>query len=203
MCGLVFIGIHSHWYAILCGCLIGVRLVVEPTMRFLSAALLVVSLQYFMTWGQFKQLLAISAQIDAWSVDKLLRLFGSSTNAADTVVGLAGSNFAIDIGTACSSLFCAELVVSGYLVFTLCTRTRWQIIAKGVVIALAATYVVNMFRLSRMAVSRENYEFWHNDDGASIIGFVLVLIAFGLAEIAKAKNAAAMDTSPTPALGAT
>jgi exosortase/archaeosortase family protein len=187
----LFIDPLSHVHIVPCVWLAG-RMAIAPRLRPLCACLLLVSLQRLPNNIFPGGLHAASIWIDAAAAHSLLLTAGYANEIHGALLRLVGSSHAIEIHDGCDTLAELPLVVSAFLIFTLSRNMRLD---RRFIFHLAATalllFVANWLRLCAMARSYDDYLFWHDGTGASIVAMTYALIPFLMNDkLAKSQTAA-------------
>lgn len=159
----------------MCG-LIAAKFVLQPGARRIGAAIAIVGLQNLPSRLPVVHL--ASAHVDALAVHALLTAAGFPNNYHGTVVSLSGATMEIVITEGCATSMVAARVAAAFLVFALCWRAPVEKMARGLVLAIGGCFILNVLRLSLMAQSQEDFEYWHFGEGYSILSVAEAAIAF-------------------------
>ena len=176
--GLFGVTPTSHWLTMAICCAIAARLFVEPSARRLSAVLVIVASQYVLSQGPFVAVHEVFAQADAWATHHLLTAADFANALDGTIVKLQGSSFAIVISPGCATTSILPRVGGAFLIFALCWRASVRSVVLGLVVTLGACLVLNLLRLSVMAMSPDDYQYWHNGGGRPIVSVTMTAIAY-------------------------
>jgi hypothetical protein len=178
LCAIAFVDPFSHVHILPCVWLAS-RLAVARRLWPLCACLLLVSLQRGPDNVFPDALHATSIFIDAWAAHFVLSIAGYANEIHGAVLRLAGSSHAIDIHAGCDTLYESPMVVTAFLIFSLARNLRFdRRFAAYLGVVLVLLFVANWLRLCAMALSYDNYLYWHFGSGASIAAMVYALIPF-------------------------
>lgn len=191
LCAALFIDPFSHVHIIPCLWLAG-RMAVAPRLWPLCACLLLVSLQRLPNNLFPGGLHAASIFIDAWAAHSLLLIAGYANELQGALLHFVGSPHAIEIHDGCDTLAELPLVLSAFLIFALSRNMRLdRCFIFHLVAATLLLFVANWLRLCAMARSYDDYLFWHDGTGASIVAMTYALIPFLMNDkLAKSQTAA-------------
>ena len=184
--GLFGVAAISHRITMaVCG-LIATKLAIRRARR-LGMAITLIAAQYLPD-RLLTHLHDVWARVDAWAVQGLLTVTGFPSDYNGPVVGLRGSGFAIKILAGCSTSSIVSAVAAAFLIFAVSWRAPAHAISRGLAVTVGACWVLNLLRLSLMVQSREDFHFWHDGDGTSIVSCAMTAIAFIVASsVAPAK----------------
>jgi len=175
---IAFIDPFSHVHILPCVWL-AARLAVARRLWPLCACLLLVSLQRGPDNVFPAALHSLSILIDAWASHFLLSIGGYANEIHGAVLRLTGSSHAIEIHDGCDTLYESPMVVSAFLICALARNLRFdRLFAAYLGAAVVLLFAANWLRLCAMALSYDDYRYWHFDSGASIAAMVYALIPF-------------------------
>ena len=185
--GLILIGLAlftiadgSRWMiAALCA-LIAVKLVLQPGLLRLGAAIAVIAVEFLPSHMTFVH--SLWARVDALATHALLTAAGYPNVLSGASVALQGATSEIVVGAGCSTSTIVPGVISAFLVFALCWRAPLRTIWRGLAMAVGGSFIINVLRLALMAQSHDDYEYWHNGAGAAIMSLATAALAYYTAQ---------------------
>jgi hypothetical protein len=151
--------------------------------------------QYWLAAGPFIWLHEAVGRIDAAVLRTLIASGGRAVAGTGTTVQ-AAPDFAVDVLVGCSSSYIAAVVGPAFVICVLGFRgalRRSDLVPLAGL--LAAATVVNWLRLWPIALSRDNWLYWHEGAGATIVAAADALLAVGAAWLATRPPGARSDAA--------
>ncbi len=183
---LIAVPPQSHRATVLFCLVLALRLGSVRGLRRLGACIALVGLQFAIGNRLFEPLNDVVIALDAWGAHALLRLGGYPSLVEGAVLRLPGSAHAVQIFAGCDTLRALAPVVCAFLVFTLCSHPATRARAVAVLVLVVAVVVLaNWLRLGLMALSYDDYLYWHGGRGASWLSMAYALLAYLGSQAAK------------------
>lgn len=156
-----------------------------PSIRLVAWVITLFVFQYLFLAGPFLWLHEAVGSLDAAILRGILTDLGYVALGFGPYVFLQDSAHGINVMGACSSSNVIGTVVVGYCVLVLARRGRLiPQDASWLTAILVSGLLINWVRLTPMAISKEQHQFWHDGTGASLVS--LALAALVLAGVALA-----------------
>lgn len=123
---------------------------------------------------------AVVAEWDAALLAAILADLGVPIIRQGTIIAQPAIGFGVDVQTGCATSSAVIAAVSGYVLMVLALRGRlvWALLL-DVTLLVTVVWLVNLARLTPMAISREGHAYWHEGEGAQIVAAAFMALALG------------------------
>jgi hypothetical protein len=179
----------SHRFTLALCLVIAGRIAFHSELRRLSICLLLIGIEpsvWVLIPSKFDELCLLA---DAQAAHLLLLMGGYPALVQGTLVRLADASHAVRIAAACDTIRPLVPVVLAYNLFVLSSGARLH---RRYFLGFASLVVLviceNWLRLSLMTLSYEDYRFWHDGQGASMIAMANALLPFAVAGLVSRSN---------------
>ncbi len=188
----LFVAPMSHVLTALLGLAIALKLWTNQPLRGLALCIALISLQDAQSHGIFGlSLNGLCASLDAYATHYFLEASGYANELVGNSIRLDGLTHSVGVISSCATTVTLFEVLAAFGVFALWQRadidSRFYL--RAAVLAVAV-FQANWLRIAVVAMSKSNYDYWHDGGGKPLISLAFVVLAFVLARSAARESEA-------------